>query len=246
MKLMDLYKKQEDITCILCGDILEVIEEPIKTLCDYCGKTSLITHECKSDHFICDICYNIDTYDFIINQCLKYKGYDVIELAINIMNSPVIKMHGSEHHFIVPAVLYTCTHNKLNNTDDLEKKLLIIKDRSFNETSDHCTFKAGTCGAAFGTGVFLSVYNDRSLYSEDEWSETNHIIADSLKKVAESPGPRCCKRDTYLSLLASVSFLNDKYAIELIASEPKCIFSLRNKNCGREECEFFNLANDLV
>jgi len=230
----------------MCGDELELLPNPVNTMCDYCGRKTNISHECRSSHYICDLCYHLSAHDLISETCLKYAGIDPIELAIQIMNSPVIKMHGSEHHFIVPAVLLTCAYNLKGLRHRLEDNLGLIYERTKSETSTYCTFKAGTCGAAFGAGVFLSVFNDRTAYSEDEWSEANHIISESLKRVAASPGPRCCKRDTYLTILASIDFLKEKYSLELPISNPKCTFSLRNKNCGREECEFYNLSNTLV
>ncbi len=246
MELIELYKSDEAQTCILCGDELNILKEGYNTICDYCGKPSKIFNECNSKHFICNECLSIDKYEFIIDKCLNYNGIDPIKLSVDIMNSPLIKMHGTDHHFIVPAVMLTCSYNYQNKNQNLKEKLEIIKDRALKETSSYCTYKAGTCGAAFGTGVFLSVFLDRTPFSEDEWTDSNHIIADSLKNIANSPGPKCCKRDTYLSILASINFLKEKYAIELESSQPKCTFSLRNKTCGREECEFFNLANDLV
>lgn len=246
MGLIELYKSEDNQNCILCGEELIKLQDGINTICDYCGKQSKIYNECNSNHYICETCINIDKYEFIIEKCLGYKSTDPIKLAIEIMNSPIIKMHGTEHHFIVPAVLLTTVYNYQNKYQNLREKLEIIKERALKETSSYCTYKAGTCGAAFGTGVFLSVLMDRTPYSEDEWTESNHIIADSLKNIANSPGPKCCKRDTYLSILASIEFLKDKFAINLESSEPKCTFSLRNKTCGREECEFFNIANDLV
>lgn len=245
MDYLGLYREEKS-TCVLCGDDLEKINTPIDTICDYCGQKGKVTHECNSNHFICDKCYNINAFEFITNECMKYTGNDPLQLAVKIMNSPVINMHGVEHHYIVPAVLLTTSYNIQGKRDLLKEKLQIIEDRASRETSHYCTFNAGTCGAAFGTGVYLSVFNDRSLGDEDEWSEANHIIAESLKKVASSPGPRCCKRDTYLSLIASVEFMNDKYALNIQTSEPKCTFSLRNKNCGREECEFYSISNTLV
>ncbi|GAB1370966.1 hypothetical protein MASR1M45_10280 [Candidatus Kapaibacterium sp.] len=168
--------------CILCGDKVQTLKEPLKTHCDFCGQTKLTSHECESSHFLCDDCFNIPVTELIKNTCLKYKGIDPIELAVEIMNSPAVKMHGSEHHFIVPAVLITCINNTKEVPEELLPKLEKAQERASKETTQVCSHHAGTCGAAIGTGVFLSMFLNREHEHDDAWSLSNHIIADSLKE----------------------------------------------------------------
>lgn len=246
MKELEVLNANSPKACLVCGDYLELLKEKKTAFCDYCGQTAEGKHVCSSGHFICDQCYAITTVDFVKRTCLKYKGTNPIELAVEIMNSPFVKMHGAEHHFIVPAVLLTCEHNYSGGGEGLPEKLDKAEDRATKETPRICSFKDGTCGAAVGTGVFLSMYLKHEQQDEDEWSLANKIIAESLKTVAESHGPRCCKRDTYLALQSTVKFLNDNFAINLPISRAQCTFSLRNQSCGREECTFYNLANSLV
>ncbi len=246
METLHIKNNSEEKTCILCGDDLEKMKDSLELSCDFCNKTSKISHQCKSGHLICDSCLEMPTKEFIKNICLKYKGINPIELAVEIMNSPVIRMHGPEHHFIVPAVLTTCLINAGKMKGSLEEKLEIIERRALKETPQACSYDLRTCGAAIGTGVFLSVFLDREQGDEDEWSVANQITAESLKKVAASGGPRCCKRDTYLSLESAIEFLKNQFAIDLPKSEAKCTFSLRNKSCKREDCNFYNLGFSLV
>lgn len=246
MFMIEIFNSGESLTCVLCGDDLLKLENKLINRCDFCGKTGKISHECKSMHMICEDCMRIPVTEYIEAACLNYKGIDPIELAVQIMNSPVIKMHGSEHHFIVPAVLLSCVHNLKKTEENLKDKLAKALDRALAETPNKCAYHGGSCGAAFGTGVFLSIYLGRELYDEDEWSVSTSIVADSLKKVAEHGGPRCCKRDTYFALMASAEFLRDKFAVVLPISEAKCTFSHRNHSCGKEECDFYNISYSLV
>ncbi len=236
----------EKNTCILCGEETHRLSEMHDRRCDFCGQIKSIPVECENFHCICSDCLAMTPNQYVKSMCMKYKGINPIELAVEIMNSPLIRMHGAEHHFIVPAVLTTCVHNLNVLEGSLADKLEKIERRAERETPRVCSYELNTCGAAIGTGVFISTYLNHELQDEDEWSLSNQIVAESIKRVAESGGPRCCKRDTYLSIEAAVAFLNDKFAIDLPLSDAKCTFSLRNRTCRHEECQFYNLSNSLV
>ncbi len=233
-------------TCILCGEHLHYVEDGVSERCDYCGKETNDYYECHNSHIICSDCVSMPVSEYIKSVCMNWEGNDPIELAVEIMNSPLVRMHGAEHHFIVPAVMLTCVHNHLNMPAGLRQQLEIAEKRAIEETPNFCDFKSGNCGAAVGTGVFLSMHLGRDRKDEDEWSMYNDIVSDSLRYIREHGGPRCCKRDTYLSIQAAIDFLRNRFAIELPYSEAKCTFSLRNRTCGREECNYYNISYSLV
>ena len=241
-----MNKSEFTRTCALCGEDLSPLDRKIETICDICHNKATESFSCKSGHVICDDCLDIDAITFIKSSCLKYQGIDPIALAVEIMNSPAIKMHGPEHHFIAPAVLMTCVLNLQKKSIEIKDKLDLIANRAFVETSGSCAFRENLCGAACGMGVFLSVFLDRTLSEDDAWSESNEITAACLKEIESNHGPRCCKRDTYLSLQASIKFLKERFALELPISGARCSFSLRNKSCGHEVCGFYNLSNSIA
>ena len=41
------------------------------------------------------------------------------------------------------------------------------------------------------------------------------MTAKSLEKIGEIGGPRCCKRDSFLSILAAVDFVKDHFGVEM-------------------------------
>lgn len=233
--------KGESLGCLICGEEVSSLAAKEDMTCVFCEQVLPADSCCTQMHFVCDDCYKLSPFDVVKSYCNKYKGTDPIALAVQIMNTSAIKMHGPEHHFIVPAVLLTCLNNLKDIPENIDDKFELANRRAY-ESIPNCTFNIGTCGAAQGAGIFLSIFNNLEPLSEDEWSLSNSIIADSLKKISETHGQRCCKRDTYLSIEASIDFLAEKYAIELPKSEAKCTFSLRNNTCAREECSFYNLG----
>jgi hypothetical protein len=84
--------------------------------------------------------------DYIKRICLKYNDTDPIGLAVDLMNSPIVMMHGPEHHFIVPAVLLTCVANATEKTENLAQNLDIAEKRAFSEIPEICNFSKGLCG----------------------------------------------------------------------------------------------------
>jgi len=242
MSIKEIDKKIEKMTCVLCGNELYKLSKKIEVRCDFCGKIGFASHQCSSSHYICNECFSITPIEFVKMACLKYKGIDPNALAVEIMNTPTIRMHGPEHHYILPAVLLTCIYNLKGRTDDLKEKLDSLAVRTSCEAPDHCEYNINNCGAAIGTGIFLSTFLDRTTENEDEWSLTNQLVSECIKKIAEIGGPRCCKRDTYISIQTTIEFLKNKFAIELPLSEAKCTFSLRNKSCKHENCIFYNIG----
>ncbi len=245
MENLEVINKTEEEVCLFCGFDEVKMETSQEMQCVFCGEISDAMSICVNNHYVCDNCKRLTPNELIKKVCMNTKKTDPISLAVEIMGSPAIKMHGPEHHFIVPAVLLTCINNAFGSIENLKEKIDMAEKRA-NETVPTCSFNLGTCGAAIGTGIFLSIYTNQNPRSEDEWSLANSIIASSLKRVADSGGPRCCKRDTYIAIEEAVDFLRDKFAVYLPISTAKCTFSLRNRSCGREECNFYNLSFSLV
>ena len=247
MKKIHNHTGKDISICVLCGDKLEHLDKPIVVHCDNCRATASATSRCESGHIICDNCMNQTVNEFIKEKCLAYTELDPTQLAVEIMNSPLVQMHGAEHHFILPAVMLTVTKDKISRKDTLSELLDIAEERAMSEICVDCKFEQNTCGAALGAGVFLEMFNGIDEQTEGQWAAlSGELTSKCLAKIEEHRGPRCCKRDTYFAIQASVEFLKEKFAIDLPTSTAKCTFSLRNRSCGREECTFYSLSNSLV
>ena len=99
---------------------------------------------------------------------------------------------------------------------------------------------AGTCGAAASTGIFYSIITKTTPHSEATWSDTNMMVADTLTKIASINGPRCCKRNTFISILNAVDYTEKKLGIRMEVPEKiECLFSNRNDECIKEKCPFY-------
>ena len=66
------------------------------------------------------------------------------------------------------------------------------------------------------------------------------IVADTLTKIASINGPRCCKRNTFISILNAADYTKKKLGISMeIPADIECTFSERNEECIRDRCPFY-------
>ncbi len=230
---------QKQSGCLICSADIEYSIEALERKCSYCGNSFKSNAVCSNGHFICDSCHGSPAMDFIFNTCVQSEIKDPVELATLLMKNRQIKMHGPEHHFLVPAVLFTAYHNQMANGDERIKKLEAIRNRAELVKGGFCGTH-GSCGAAIGAGIFCSVITGTTPLSTDTWGLSNKITAHCLLSIAERGGPRCCKRDTYLSILKSAEFLKEEMNIELqVNQQVECDFSDMNRECLLEECDFY-------
>lgn len=161
-----------------------------------------------------------------------------MELALTLMRNPRIKMHGPEHHFLVPAVLLAAYYNSKKEYGEKATKIRMAKKRASQILGGFCGFY-GNCGAAVGTGIFVSLVTGATPLSVAEWKLANLVTAKSLLTIAEHGGPRCCKRTTFLAILEAADFAKENLGVDFkINKELKCEFYPLNKECLRQNCPF--------
>lgn len=224
--------------CVVCGEEL-VYGKSEKLECYYCHQVFDANVKCKEGHYVCDKCHSLPANDLIEHYCTTSRLEDPLELALILMRNPRVKMHGPEHHFLVPAVLLATYYNIKG--DQKEKKLKIeeARLRSSRILGGFCGFY-GDCGAAVGTGIFISLITGATPLCTQEWKLSNMMTARSLSSIANHGGPRCCKRNTYLAINEAVNFLKENFGIQMkINRNLKCEFNDLNKECLKEECPYY-------
>jgi len=226
--------------CLVCGQELVYLDQAQPLTCVYCGSIFDSNARCAQGHFVCDDCHGADANDAIQRYCLKTNLQDPVEIAETLMRHPSVAMHGPEHHFLVPAVLLAAYFNQ-NGGNEREEMLRQARRRAEGVRGGSCGF-CGNCGAAVGTGIFISLITGATPVTKKTWQLSNRMTAESLLSIAEHGGPRCCKRDTFLALQAAQIFLRHYLAFELeMTTEIRCHFSAYNRECLKDECPFFSV-----
>jgi hypothetical protein len=225
--------------CLVCGQDLVYLDSPEELVCSSCGRRQPTPVRCPRGHFICDDCHRLPAEDFIERACLATDIPNPLELALFLMRHPSVRMHGPEHHFLVPAALLTSYSLVAGEEGRLADRLKKARDRARDVKGGFCGF-LGDCGAAVGTGIFVSVLSGATPLSRVEWRLSNLMTSRSLHDIALAGGPRCCKRNAYLAILAAAAFVREEWGIDLpVKKDPACEFSDLNRECLQLECRFY-------
>ena len=226
--------------CLLCGQPLVYFTDARPMVCAVCGNESASEAACAAGHFVCNNCHSSSGNELIEKVCIQSESVQPVELAIELMKSPLIAMHGPEHHFLVPAVLLTAYYNQQGSAEEKQKKIRVARSRAENVLGGFCGFY-GACGAGVGTGIFISIITDSTPLAEENWGLANQMTAESLRCIGALGGPRCCKRDTFMALKTAGKFLRQKYDFKMdIPDTIECDFNQFNRECKEEGCPFFD------
>jgi hypothetical protein len=225
--------------CLICGGELIYSEHSTIENCCYCGVTEATNVGCSNGHFVCDACHNNSANDLIERYCGNSDSTSPLAMALALMRNPALKMHGPEHHFLVPAVLLASYFNQTGITQDIVvDKIRMARQRAEDVKGGFCGLQ-GACGAAIGAGIFVSVMTGATPLADRERRLSNLMTAECLKVIAENGGPRCCKREVLWTLKTAIEFAQREFGIILpVEALPPCSFSNLNKECIRERCRF--------
>lgn len=137
---------------------------------------------------------------------------------------------------MVGAALLTAYRNA-GGTLELEKALQEIYSRGKAVPGGACGFW-GACGAGISAGQFLAIVTQSTPLAKEPWGLSNQMTARALERIGQMGGPRCCKRDSFLAILAAVDFVREQLGVEMKRTVPVCSYSGRNNQCMGKRCPF--------
>lgn len=231
--------------CIICKAPLEYLESALPMECSICHKKILSRTRCKKGHFVCDECHT-NGIDSIIRVCLNESSKNPVEIMETLMNQPFCHMHGPEHHVMVGASLLTAYKNAGGGLD-LEEALINMVNRGREVPGGVCGFW-GACGAGISCGIFVSIVTGSTPLTGESWGLSNLMTSAALAKIGAVGGPRCCKRDSYLAILAAAEFVKERLQVEMEITPILCSRSSCNNQCIGKKCPFspLNQGNRLT
>jgi len=179
-----------------------------------------------------------DKYRLIMAKALKATSKNPITIAKSIMDEKPISMHGPEHHFLDGAA-FLAAYKNAGGQIDLERSLEILAERASTMPGAMCGYW-GVCGSVASVGAALSIIDQTGPLSSDEhYKEHMEFTSSVLALMSKIGGPRCCKRNAFLSLSQGISFMKDRYGILMELDPIVCDFHSKNAQCLEARCPFF-------
>lgn len=181
----------------------------------------------------------------IIQACIKEKSHNPIEIFNEIAKMDFVRIHGPEHHILDGAALLTAYFN-VGGDIDLEKSLEELMNRGLKMPGATCGMW-GVCGAVSSMGAALSIIDGTGPLSSDaSWGKHMEFTSKALFSLSQVGGPRCCKRDAFLSFQKAIKYINENYNVKLENSFIECGFSEKNEQCIKNKCPFYNKAKKKI
>ena len=221
--------------CLICKAPLEYLESDIPMECEICHKKENSKTRCVNGHYVCNDCHT-QGLDSIIGLCMKETSKNPIAIIEKMMAMSFCHMHGPEHHVMVGSALLAAYKNAGGDID-LHSALIEMMNRGTSVPGGACGFW-GACGAGISSGMFISIISKSTPLANEPFALSHKMTAKSLEQIGEIGGPRCCKRDSFLSILAAVDFVKAHLGVEMEKPEVVCHFSSQNNQCIGKRCPF--------
>ena len=181
----------------------------------------------------------------IIKACLQEKSTNPIDIFYNIAQMDFVRIHGLEHHVLDGAALLTAFYNAGGNIN-LQNSLNELMKRGLQMPGATCGMW-GVCGAVSSMGAALSIIDGTGpLTSDSSWGKHMEFTSKALHCLSQVGGPRCCKRDAFLSFRQAIQYVNENYNVELQSKTIECSFSEKNEQCIKEKCPFYKKIKKKV
>lgn len=227
--------------CLICKDPLEYLEKDEVMECAICKKKEASKTRCVNGHYVCNECHT-KGMDKILGLCLDERSTDPVHIIRKMMEQPFCHMHGPEHHVMVGSALLTAYKNAGGDID-LETALVEMQSRGKCVPGGVCGFW-GACGAGISAGMFISIISGSTPLKEEPWGLSNKMTSRALDRIGSIGGPRCCKRDSYLAILAAVDFVEENFGVKMKTGRFYCTHLSKNNQCIGARCPFSPLNNE--
>ena len=181
----------------------------------------------------------------IIEACLHEKSKNPIDIFNKIAQMDFVRIHGPEHHVLDGAALLTAFRNA-GGQIDLQTSLSELMKRGLQMPGATCGMW-GICGAVSSMGAALSIIDGTGpLSSDSSWGKHMEFTSKALCSLAGVGGPRCCKRDAFLSFQKAIEHINENYNVALETCNIECCFSEKNLQCIKQKCPFYKESKKKV
>jgi Family of unknown function (DUF5714) len=229
-----LEEKAHSAGCMVCGDPLVCLDSESWLACHYCGRVMAASACCEKNHHVCDHCYKDYSSGVIEALCLESTETDMLEMLKRLRRHPIIRVNGTEHHSLVPGIIIAAYRNNGGSVDsDL---ISTAVQRGSSIMGGSCAY-TGICGSASGVGIAFSLLLQADPYKAKERQTIQLLMRQVMGAVSNYQAPRCCQRESWLSLKKAAELSLEYLPIELTADAVIGCQQLHlNEECIGREC----------
>jgi hypothetical protein len=225
--------------CGVCARPLVYATESVTKTCALCGKEGKTAIYCPAGHYVCDECHSKAALEVLKQILAKPKSTDPAAILEQVISHPAVPMHGPEHHIIVPAAIVAAVRNSGYPLPAGAVETAI--ERAGKVPGGWCGLY-GDCGAAVGAGIAVSVITGATPLTGKQRTLALAATSQALARMLDEQ-PRCCKKAARMAIESTVDFLRERLGINLPqANHIRCTYSLRNQECAREKCRYYDAA----
>ncbi len=179
-----------------------------------------------------------ERYRRIVDDCVESKEINPIKLFHKLAGKDYIRIHGPEHHILDGACIMTAYYNTCGNID-LRSGLEKLVTEGIRMPGATCGLW-GVCGSVTSVGAALAIIEGTGPLSEDD-SFGHHMgyTSNTLQRMSEIGGPRCCKRHAFIAISEGIGYLNKRFSLKIPNDDIKCGYFVRNAQCLKTKCPFY-------
>lgn len=233
-------------TCLVCKEKTTALPTEVDLSCTICGDICVDDISCEKGHYVCERCRSNIAEAAARELLLTTESTDPVVILNALMRLPSIYMHGPDQHYLVAGALLAAYKNAGGLVDDFPAALDDVIERAREVPGGACGY-LGCCGSATGAASTVSVVAGIDPHSEGApWGTPMALTARILLRMSDIGGPRCCKRNGYISILEAAGYIREKLGVALDPSTPICSFFADNEECIATRCPFFpkNIKKD--
>ncbi len=218
---------------MVCGAPLVYFETNQRQTCHFCNRNIAANACCSEGHFVCDDCHRDDAALIIESICLHSDIDDPALLMQTIRSHQGMRIHGPEHHILVPAVILAALRN--NGHPITDNQLITAIERGRTICGGACAF-FGACGAATGVGIAVSLVLDANPVDAVKRTLVLGAVQSVLARIASFEAARCCQRDAWLAFTEAAPILEGLIGVTFPVTRLRCAQFAVNKECIRNHC----------
>ncbi|MEG2342167.1 MAG: DUF5714 domain-containing protein [Bacilli bacterium] len=177
--------------------------------------------------------------DLINTDIINETSKNPIDILEAITKNGYIDQHGPEHHFLIGACFLVAFKNSGGDIS-IKDALHNLRIRCLATPEDQICGYWSYCGAVYSLRTALSIiFEAEKLPDAQSYIEQDEFRKILNQEIGSIDGPRCCKRNGYISLIYAVKYMKEKYDVNMEVHNIVCKHSLDNPECFKEGCFFY-------